>query len=137
MLTSFSSNIIELFPADPAYYGVLHLMFELAYEFFKGVKLTTESRLEPCEAIVSDFFETTDKIMVLWMNGDNDDDLEAFFQTLDSFIYFTPIIYQCYISGTYMLYTAQTDVVYNTVEKPENLLFNTAHDMFYPAQHQF
>lgn len=52
------------------------------------------------------------------------------FRIFDTFLYFTPIVFQCYTTGTHITYTASTDVKENFV-RPEKLAINMMFEFFY------
>ena len=59
------------------------------------------------------------------------DDLEAVFQILDAFIFYTPITMECYTAGTLAYYVVTTDVRDNVVVNPEKIAINGMNEVFY------
>ena len=60
---------VGIYPPDPETFGLFHLGFEYFYEYLKGTRLTEQQYLDPCEGIVSNFFEDLQSAGVYFQNG--------------------------------------------------------------------
>lgn len=78
------------------------MLIQYTYEFIRGSRIITEEQLDACEVEISDWFVDVDLANTLLNNTGTTDDTEGVFQILDSFAYFTPIVYNCYNMGIYM-----------------------------------
>jgi len=122
--------MLGVYPPDPYTYGEFHLAIEYLYEFLRGSRLVQDHQVVNCEAYVSDFFEAIDKGAALLNNTPTDDDAEGVFQILDSFMFLTPITWECYKTGTFALYVISTDIRANILE-PWSIGINVMVEMFY------
>ena len=65
----------------------------------RGLRLISEEDLNSCEDPISNFLIDNDAAKQLLNNTITSDDTEGVFQILDTFLYLTPMVHNCYNMG--------------------------------------